>query len=182
MKSLIKHLLKARFIIWLPGLLICIAHVNAGDTFSPTNIKSTVSTSRFATTDNAFKNSASQYLTGQCTWYVYGRVMELVDKGDLDSSVYNKFRNAFWKRSGRDAQNWKNTNFLGGTWHCTNTQTLPMQYRRKGLVAVWTNSPHGHVGFVEEISADKKRYRLTDFNRRGKTQYRDKWYPFLGTR
>ncbi|HID98726.1 MAG TPA: CHAP domain-containing protein [Thiotrichaceae bacterium] len=181
MKSLIKYLLKAKFLIWLPGLLICMAHVNAGDTFSPTNITSTASSSRFAKTDNAFKNSASQTLTGQCTWYVYGRVMELVDKGDLDSSVYNKFRNAFWKRSGRDAKNWKNTNFLGGTWHCTNDQTLPMQYRRKGLVAVWTNSSNGHVGFVEEISADKKRYRLSDFNRAGNTRYRNKWYPFLGT-
>jgi len=185
MRLRIKYLLKGRFVVWLPSILIMslatyIANVNAGDAFSPTSITSTSSTSQYATTENAFKNTY-QYLTGQCTWYAYGRVMELVAKGELDSSVGTKFRNAFWGRSGRDAKNWDSSNFLGGTWHCTASETLPTQYRRKGLIAVWHNSPAGHVGFVEEVNADKTQYRLTDFNRGNDTAYKNKWYPFQGT-
>jgi surface antigen len=186
MRLRIKYLLKDSQTTKLPSLLIIllttyIANVNAGDSFSPTSIISTSSTSPYATTDNAFKNSASQTLTGQCTWYVYGRVMELVAKGELEPSEGTRFHDAFWGTWNRHAKNWKNDNFLGGTWHCTNNDTLPMAYRRKGLIAVWTNSPNGHVGFVEEVNADKTLYRLTDFNRGDDTEYRNKWYPFLGT-
>jgi len=156
------------------------------DTFSSTSITSTSSTSPYAITENVFKNTSGQYLTGQCTWYVYGRVIELVSKGELDKSEKTRFYNAFWDKTLRHAKNWNNQEFLAGKWYCTQREVLPVEHRQKGLIAVWEgnlnnsdkNDDYGHVGFVEEVSADKKLYRLSDFNRGGHTTYRNKWYRF----
>jgi len=148
--------------------------INA-DTFSPTVITAKDSTSVYATDQNAFYVSNPD-LAGQCTWYVYGRVIELTDKNELDDSVGIHFYNAFWGKSGRHAKNWPD--FLGGSWFCTHNDVLPIEQRKKGLVAVWKFGDYGHVGFVEEISADNRRYRLTDFNRSNRTSYKDEWYKF----
>ncbi len=132
----------------------------------------------YARSQNAFYVSDNS-LRGQCTWYTYGRVVELASKGELPSNLKQKFENAFWGKSNRHAKNWPS--FLGGSWINTNNQVLPMSKRKKGLVAVWIFGSYGHVGFVEEISADGTKYRLSDFNRGGNITKRDKWYSFSGT-
>lgn len=129
----------------------------------------------YATTENAFKGD----LIGQCTWYAYGRVIELVDKGYLPSAAKSRFESAFWGTSGRHAKNWPS--MLDGNWDKTVQDPLPMEKRKKGLLAVWVDSGYGHVGFVEEVNSDKTKYRLSDFNRGLDVKYRDKWYNFVGT-
>lgn len=49
------------------------------------------------------------------------------------------------------------------------------------LLAVWVSGTYGHVGFVEEVNADKTQYRLSDFNRGDNESYRNEWYDFEGT-
>ena len=39
------------------------------------------------------------------------------------------------------------------------------------MIAVWKFGSYGHVGFVEEISSDKSKYRLSDFNRSNKEMF-----------
>ncbi|WP_207681084.1 PKD domain-containing protein [Desulfonema magnum] len=150
------------------------------DSFPETAIKSKYSSSSYAKGENAFYVSDS-LLRGECTWYVYGRVIELSDSGYLDSSVRDQFEDAFWGKTGRHARNWPNTIFLGGSWTYSGDSPLPMDKRRKGLVAVWKFGTYGHVGFVEEVSSDKTRYRLSDFNRGNDKTHRDNWYDFVGT-
>lgn len=144
------------------------------DSFPGTVITSTNSTSRFATTDNAFKGN----LIGQCTWYTYGRIQELVASGYLSQNTGTMIKNAFWGKSGRDAKNWPA--FIGGTWYNTNTSVLPLSVRKKGLIIVWAAGTNGHVGFVEWVSADKKRYRVSDFNLKEDLKYRTTEYYFDG--
>lgn len=146
--------------------------------FPPTVILDITSTSPYAREQNTFYVT-DPTLVGQCTWYVYGRVIELANGGYLGDSVNDLFYNAFWGERGRDAQNWPD--FLGGTWEDTNITPLPLEKRRKGLVAVWKGGTHGHVGFVEEVSEDKSQYRLSDFNRSGESTYCNLWYYFEGT-
>jgi len=143
--------------------------------FPETVIKEKDSPSEYASTYNAFKGN----LKGQCTWYAYGRVIELVDKGYLPEAVGEKMYNAFWGKYNRDAKNW--ISLLDGNWIPTNVQALPLNKRKKGLLAVWVAGDHGHVGFVEEISSDKTKYRLSDFNRSTNTKYKNCWYNFEGT-
>lgn len=144
--------------------------------FPPTAITDKASTSPYATTENAF---AVDDLNGQCTWYAYGRVMELVAQGALPEEVGERLHSAFWGQYGRHAKNWPS--FLGGTWISTTQEPLPEDKRQKGLLAVWVAGEFGHVGFVEEVSADKTKYRLSDFNRQGTEQYRSAWYDFSGS-
>lgn len=161
---------------------ILLAVVTAGtvtaESFPATAITSKKSTSVYATSKNAF--SAGK-LAGQCTWYAYGRVIELAEAGYLDSSAVTLMYNAFWSTSGRHARYWPDTTFLGGTWIKTDTTPLPSDKRKPGMLVVWipakTSNP-GHVGFVEEVSADLKQYRLSDFNRGMDEKYRDKWYNY----
>ncbi|MDY6992831.1 MAG: CHAP domain-containing protein, partial [Pseudomonadota bacterium] len=167
--------MKAINIIFIILIFTGYAYEINADTFSPTVITSRDSNSAYATSQNAFYAS-NPNLAGQCTWYVYGRVIELTDKNELDDSVGDYFENAFWGESGRHAKNWPD--FLGGSWFCTHNDVLPIEQRKKGLVAVWKFGDYGHVGFVEEISADSRRYRLTDFNRSNRTSYKDEWYKF----
>jgi surface antigen len=152
----------------------------ASSSFPETNLYvsatgSANTSSKYATTENAFKND----LIGQCTWYAYGRVIELVDKGYLPAAAKDRFVSAFWGTSGRHAKNWPS--MLGGNWYETVNDPLPMDKRKNGLLAVWVDSGYGHVGFVEEVSSDKTKYRLSDFNRGSDLKYRDQWYDFVGT-
>lgn len=91
--------------------------------FPPTVITSKYSTSPYATTKNAFYVSDPS-LAGQCTWYAYGRVIELSEAGYLDASAATIMYNAFWGKTGRDAKNWPS--FLGGEWTSTNSAPLPL--------------------------------------------------------
>lgn len=147
----------------------------SGTAYSPSQITSTSSTSVWATTENPFRGG----LVGECTWGTYGRVMELVAAGQLPARVGTAMRNAFSGRYGRDARNWPS--LLGGTWVSTTRYALPLNLRKKGLLAVWVAGTHGHVGFVEEVNADKSQYRLSDFNRGLDHAYRARWYHFEGT-
>ncbi len=163
-------------IIILLSLTIALTQQTYADSFSATALTSRYSSSPYAGDKNAFKGD----LAGQCTWYAYGRVIELAEKGELDSQAAALLYAALWGKTGRDAKNWPNSNYVGGTWHCTSVTPLPIEKRRKGLLAVWNFGEHGHVGFVEEVSADKSQYRLSDFNYYNDTNYREKWYPFVG--
>jgi hypothetical protein len=146
--------------------------------FPETVIKTKSSTSPYATSKNAFYASDPN-LRGQCTWYAYGRVVELAEAGYLDSSAATIMYNAFWGKSQRDAKNWPS--FLGGTWTATTSAPLPIDKRKPGMLAVWIAGTNGHVGFVEEVSADKTKYRLSDFNRGLDEIYRSVWYNYEGT-
>ena len=109
---------------------------------------------------------ASQYsnqtLEGQCTWYAYGRVIELADTGYLDSSAKQLMINAFWHSSNRHAINWPS--YLGGTWTDTTSGALPMDLRVPAQLVVWNVGTRGHVAFIEEVSADKTKYRVSEYN------------------
>jgi len=154
-------------------ILLIASHAISDTGFPKTGITSKYSGSPYANEQNVFPYK------GQCTWYAYGRVLELADSGYLDSSVKNQFIQAFSGKTGRHARYWPD--FLGGTWISTNSESLPYSYRKKGLIAVWKFGSYGHVGFVEEVSNDKKRYRLSDFNRSVNESYQDRWYNFSGS-
>lgn len=149
-----------------------------GSNYGSSCMISRYSNCSYATNKNAFFASNAS-LKGQCTWYSYGRVIELVEKSNLPQQVKNKMVDAFWGKSDRHAKNWPS--MMGGSWTNTNSYALPESKRKQGMLAVWIFGEHGHVGFVEEISADKKKYRLTDFNRAEDLKKRDEWYSFTGT-
>jgi surface antigen len=142
-------------------------------TFPATSITSKSSTSAYATSLNAFNG-----YNGQCTWYVYARIQELVASGYLSQATGTAIKNAFWGKSNRHAKNWPS--FIGGTWYNTNTAVLPTNMRKKGLIVVWAAGTYGHVGFVESVSADKKRYVVSEFNFYSDEKYRTKEYYFDG--
>lgn len=150
---------------------------DASGSFSSSCITNRWSNCNYARSQNAFYVSDAS-LAGQCTWYSYGRVVELADNGEIPSHVKQKMINAFWGKSGRHAKNWPA--MLGGNWYNTNSSVLPSHKRKKGMLAVWIFGSYGHVGFVEEISADGKSYRLSDFNRSSNTNKKDVWYTFEG--
>jgi surface antigen len=87
---------------------------------------------------------------------------------------------AFWGKSGRDAKNWPNSEFIGGDWTDTNSAPLPVSKRKPGMLAVWKGGTHGHVAFVEEVSSDLSQYRVSEFNIIA-LSYRTKWYSYEGT-
>lgn len=161
---------------------------NANVPFSPTVLTNRNSNSVFAKSQNVFNDDQgdwSQSLDGQCTWYAYGRVTELVAAGRISQAMGNKLRNALCCTGGRHAKNWPS--LVSGNWTKTNYSVLPYSKRKKGMLVVWRSSdnssnpdPYGHIGFLEEVSSDSKRYRVTDFNRRGSENYDSKWYDFEG--
>ena len=141
--------------------------------YPPTKITSKDSTSPYATTENLFS-------AGQGTWYAYGRVIELVAWKYLPTEVGDRIYNAFNGKTDRHSKNWPN--FLSGDWIATSvTNPLPKEKRQRGLLAVWSDGTYGHVGFVEEVNADKTKYRLSSFNRFGGESYQNDWYDFEGT-
>jgi surface antigen len=92
---------------------------------------------------------------GQCTWYVYGRVQELVASGYISQNNGSLLRSAFLGKTGRDAVKWPN--FIGGTWY---NASLDVSKRKKGMIVMWDNVVYnsvktGHVGFVEEVMINK---------------------------
>ena len=129
---------------------------------------------------NAFwETSFGQDLLGQCTWYVYGRFIELINQKFFTLDVHDKIKNAFWNHSGRDAKNWSSLLDMSGQGISTNSLALPFAKREKGLLAVWECGTHGHVGFVEEVGGDNKEwYILSDFNRANNLNYKKQKYKF----
>ncbi|ETR68878.1 MAG: hypothetical protein OMM_10086, partial [Candidatus Magnetoglobus multicellularis str. Araruama] len=149
-----------------------------GNTFPDTTIKDKDSNSAFAKEKNAFYVSDNS-LAGQCTWYAYGRVIELVNSDHLEVSVGNHFKESFWGKYDRHAINWPD--FLDGDWFYTSQDSpLPMEKRKRGMIIVWKWGLHGHVGFVEEVSEDKLKFRVSDFNNIP-LQYQTRWYSFDGS-
>ena len=147
--------------------------------FPSTAITDKDSNSVYAKEKNAFYASNNE-LAGQCTWYVYGRVLELTNAGYLKNEVEDHFYESFWGKINRDAKNWPD--FLGGTWFCTSNETpLPIEKRKSGMIMVWKWGVHGHVAFVEEISADQLKYRVSDFNYGEDLLYQTRWYNFNGS-
>jgi len=103
-------------------------------------------------------------VVGNCTWYVFGRVHELRNQGILNheraTNVLNKLH--FGPRP-RHAKNWDD--IIGGNWqHTSESQKLAQAYRKPGTIVVWDSGNYGHVGFIEEVSADGKSFRLSHFN------------------
>jgi surface antigen len=125
--------------------------------YPETKISLASSPSKYATTLNAFKG----LLIGECTWYVYGRIIELVGKGYLPTNIEQIVYDSFWKKSGRDAKNW--LSILNGKVPSGNVP-------KTGSIAVWTGGDHGHVGFVENVSGNA--YLLSDFNIKLDHKYR----------
>lgn len=146
---------------------------NSGN-YPSTCLTSASASCSYATSDNAFKND----LKGQCTWFAYGRAVELSKSGNLPTNVANKFYNAFWGKSNRHAKNWPS--FMGGTWHSTSSSALPQHLRKKGLLVVWNFGSYGHVAFVESVSADKKTYTISEFNNPLGSGHRNRTLPFDG--
>ena len=153
-----------------------------GPNFPETGLKdnnNNPSASQFANSQN---NVFAKSNTGQCTWYVYGRVQELANSGYLSNQDANTLYKTFGINytSGRNAKEWPR--MMGGTWRSTaKGSPLAMAYRKKGLIVVWNISPSGHVGFIEEVNADKTQYCLSDFNRSLDAKYKKTWYSFDGT-
>jgi hypothetical protein len=130
-----------------------------GFSYPETEIQDFSSASPYATYENAFYNPRCLSgqdcdLRGQCTWYVYGRTIELVRKGNLPTSVETQMKDAFWGPNNRHAKYWPSflkDRFLDGT--------VP----KKGAIAVWTScSDLGHVGFVENVYGTE--YLISEFN------------------
>ena len=83
--------------------------------------------------------------------YAYGRAVELASSGQLLISR-NAVRNAFWGRSGRNA---KPAQLLGPPWTCTSCGTSPGVSTQPGYAGAMAGGTYGHVGFEEEVNADK---------------------------
>ena len=134
----------------------------------------------YAKANNAFHsdNSIVKNLEGECTWYGYGRVVELSENNQLASGVSSKFKTAFWGQTGRSARYWPSK--LGGTWHSTSATALPQHLRKKGLLVVWVYGEHGHVAFVESVSADKKTYTISEYNNPIGSGHKTRTLPFDG--
>jgi surface antigen len=158
--------------------------ITATPILSPTFPITTMKNSSLSSSGNTYcvapTNVFAPANIGQCTWYVYGRVQELVANGYVSSNSGNILRNAFLGKSGRDARAW--SSFIGGTW---SSQTpLDISKRKKGMIVVWDNVYYkgvktGHVGFVEEISADKTKFRVSEFNVTPlKYTSPEKWFSF----
>ena len=146
--------------------------------FPETVIKTKTSTSLFVDAQhNPFTNT-NQNLEGQCTWYAYGRILELVDGGHLAQRVADDFKAGLWTGTGRHAQYWPTKLGIVGEGFSTNTKVLPMEKRKKGLLAIWSSGVYGHVGIVEEVGPNKDWYILSDFNRGDNTNYRRIKYKF----
>jgi GH25 family lysozyme M1 (1,4-beta-N-acetylmuramidase)/surface antigen len=154
--------------------------VNNG--FPETAIKTKNSTSIYVNAqNNPFTRDSREgnYLIGQCTWYLYGRVMELVASGHLSQHVADDFKSAFGTGTGRHAKYWAKKLGIEGKGFSTNTKVLPIAKRKKGLLAIWDFGGYGHVGIVEEVGgANKEWYVLSDFNRADDTKYKRVKYKF----
>ncbi len=144
--------------------------------FPATQITDKWNTSSYATApSNPF--AVSGY-NGQCTWYAYARIQELADQGYIPRHFADDMYNKFSGISGRHAKNWPS--IIGGDWTSTNQDVLPTNKRHKGLIVVWQGGLHGHVGIVEEVTADKRFYTVSEFNYDDNEGYRTKRYDWDG--
>jgi len=133
--------------------------------------------SKYYKSENAFYMS-NHNLKGECTWYSYGRVVELYNKGVISKKAYNLVHK-LWGKSGRHAKNWSSKIGISGQGFSTDDDVLPVEKRKRGLLAIWECGDFGHVGFVEEIGgANKEWYRLSDSNRGGHHKYKTAKYSF----
>lgn len=144
--------------------------------FPVTSITSKSSTSPYAMpTLNPF---ARDGFAGQCTWFAYARVQELVGASYLPNRAGEKLRTVMDKGPGRNAAQWPGR--LGGSWTSTSqTKPLPSELRKPGMLVVYPGpGAEGHIGFLEEVSKDGAQFRMSEFNRRGTEQFTDSWYYF----
>ena len=133
--------------------------------------------SKYYKSENAFYVSNTN-LKGECTWYSYGRVVELYNKGVISKKAYDLVYK-LWGKSGRHARYWSSKIGISGQGFPTNDKVLPVDKRKRGLLAIWECGDFGHVGFVEEIGgANKEWYKLSDSNRGGKHKYKTAKYSF----
>ena len=181
-------LMSRRFL--LPGLMfmttlmlwaLSLPMGNAGET-SPRKSMETAETALAPTTilsrEHAYMNPPLNVFpdNDQCTSYVYGRVLELAEAKEIDPSNAERFRKAFKGKHGRHATNWPN--FLQGEWWDTNKKPLPREWRRPGVVLVWRFGKYGHVALVEEVSEDRARYRISEFNLGMRGEYGARWLTY----
>lgn len=163
--------------------IVVTAKMQMSSTFPVTGMKdnsNNPSQTYYARDGNVFKNSTTQTLVGQCTWYTYGRVQELSAAGYISNSDANTIYNALRVQAGRNAQDWIAK--IGGSWIKTSSSyAVPMDKRKKGMIIVWTYGATGHVGFLEEVSADKSEYRISEFNITT-NKYSEKWHKFNSSR
>jgi len=84
-------------------ILLCFLGSQAlGEAFPLRCITNKDATCSYAGADNAFGVT----LRGQCTWYCYGRAVELARSRHLDPSAETIMYDAFWGESLRDAHAW----------------------------------------------------------------------------
>ena len=137
--------------------------------------KAVIDSKYYRVPDNAFHKG----LYGQCTWYVYGRYMELYAKGLISKKAHDTLYNGLYGTHGRDARKWASKLGIEGQGFLTKNDVLPLNKRKRGLLAVWECGKFGHVGFVEEIGgANKEWYILSDSNKAGDEKYQEKKYKF----
>ncbi len=104
--------------------------------------------SEFYTNNPIWRNPFVQSYYGQCTWYVYGRILEvgLVTQSQLQNATNRKGTKWIFLNHAytwvADAQS---AGFATG------------DYPREGAIAVWPSTqrnPYGHVAFVESVNSD----------------------------
>jgi surface antigen len=170
-----------KFLFLMCVLLGAINFSEGQNPFSATVLTTKNSTSPYATTKNAFHTNTcttgNQDLHGQCTWYVEGRIQELGAAGKITTASADNVHNSLCGATGRHATNWDL--IIPGAWHNTATQALPTASRKPGMIVMWDQAAgvNGHVAFVEEVSADKTTYRISEFNVTH-LAYSTKWLTF----
>lgn len=94
----------------------------------------------------AYRQPTNPFSSGQCTWYVMGRVNETTGR-----------TLSFSKSSGRDAKNWYD--MVTGL----NKGSTP----RSGAIAVWGGGPFGHVAYVESVNGDQVTFSQANIGLKG---------------
>lgn len=99
---------------------------------------------------HAYNKPNNPFEKGQCTWFAFGRALELTGTSIGFSQNYN-----------RHGKNWINLS-VGLT-----TGLTPLPHS----VAVWAgdkDNPYGHVGYVEDVVSDMCSFRETNITSFGK--------------
>lgn len=121
--------------------------------------------------------------TGQCTWYVFQRLIELNDAHFFESEAWTKLYNSIHGKSGRDAKKWIENWMLGKNYEVSNIPKI-------GSIVVWVPNDdninndlyrYGHVAFVEKVDTQGKTFTVTQFNVHGNEQYSRATYSYSDT-